>query len=1140
MIKRICQIFIISAFLLAKISAASAETACAKVTLEILQELTIERVAFDAKLVLTNNLPDKDLTNIRVDVQINDKDGNVKNDIFFIKLSSTSNITDVSGTGVVPAGTKAEAHWLIIPSPGAGGTGAAGIDYWAGATLTYTVAGKQEIVPINPDKITVKPTAQLVLDYFMPFAVLGDNPFTKAVEPPIPYELAVRVVNDGYGPATNLKIDSAQPKITSNDQGLLVDFKLLGASVNDSAVSPSLAVNMGTVGSKKIATAYWEMISTLSGRFTQFDVSFTHSSELGGELTSLIKETNAHYLTHRVKVNLPGRDNLLDFLADTDGDNEHLPDAIFESEIPGGSTDIADSRSPVTAVSPVSSPARPTPENPSVNVTISMPANTTGWIYTKMSDPSQGNLELLDVVRADGVHLDPHNFWVDKGLDKDYQTIYTLQFVDFRGSENTTAAYTLVFKKPDADTIPPTTTIIFDGPDIGTDTVYITPQTRIVFTAKDNDGGSGVDAMYKKLAGEDADFAPALPFNLTTPKSYTLEYYSTDRNGNKEAAKSANIVVDNSPPVISSFTATPSAFTPYAPDGVKADRAVNFVINASDTVGTMQAKIEIINSNGAVIRTLTGTAQSGIDLSLTWDGKDNSGKLAPVGAYTAKLSVSDGLDNPNDPSAPSHTTTREINIAATEWFTESPLDANTNADQMHVSASGKRVVWQDKRNGDWDIYMKDVSSGVVSRITNNSSDQEFPSIDGDIIVWQDMRNGNSDIYGYDLSNNQEIAVATGVGEQEKPVVSGAWVVWQDRRNGNWDIYAKNISTNELIQITSHERDQIRPAISGNSIVWEDYRHGFGEIYKYDITTRTETRITVDIDNQTLPAVSGAGIVWTDQRNGQKDIYRYDPSKGILRVTYGAGDHTDAAVSGNLLVYTDYESGVNDPNLSFQELTSSRGGRLTSNPARQEEPALGTGFVVWQDNRGGAYQIYKAELNVEPMPVQVNIRPGFNLIAAGGKLANLYPKASEFIAANNSGIAITKALSYDSLHNTYIDAAGSDFNLIKGMGLVVYADREGIIDVADNGEEAVYTLLPGTNQIGILSIPSGYSAYDLMNSAGLENIQGVRRFDNSIGAWQTVSTRNTGAGIEMVGSNFTIFPGDGLVITMKKRIDGWKP
>lgn len=1124
-----------------------AEAACAKVSMAILQQLTIERVAFDAKLGISNGIADQPLQNIRVDVTITDGSGNVKNDIFFVRPPILTGISGaLDGSGSVAASSQGEAHWLIIPAPGAGGQNPAGTDYWVGATLTYTIGTTQETIPINPAKITVKPMPQLVLDYFMPYQVLGDNPFTPQVEPPVPYPLALRVLNDGYGPAMKLRIDSAQPKIVDNKQGLLVEFKILGTSVNDSPVTPSLTVDFGDLPSKKAATSYWQMTSTLSGRFVDFKTSFTHASELGGELTSLIKATNPHYLTHMVKVNLPGRDGRLDFLAETipNPTSNHLPDTIFESEIPDGSMDMAKAQSPVTVVAPSSLPLPPTPVSPSVQLVL--PIGITGWIYTYLPDPSQGMLKLLDVVRGDGVHLDPHNFWVDQGLDKDFKKTWTLQFVDYRADGNTPGAYTLKFTQPDVDTTPPSTTLIFDGPSVGANPAYITPQTRLLLTATDNDGGSGVDSMFRKVVGQENDFVPAYPFNLTAPGTYTVEYYSVDRAGNVEAAKSSTVIVVGAAPAITSFTVTPATFSPQAPPGVAAARMADFGLTATDAIPTLPVRIEI--AAGAtfqadkVVRTLTVSATAGAALHLSWDGKDGSGKPVASGAYTARARVSDGLDNPADPNAPSHTATAEVAVTVADWFVGAPVDPNPAADQMHPRVSGTRVVWQDMRNGVWDIYTRDISGGTSVRVATGEASHEFPAVDGNTIVWQDNRGGTWDIYGYDLAANTEFTVFAGEGDQTRPAVSGDWVVWQDNRGGNWDIYAYNLSTKETVRITSHERDQIHPAISGTTVVWEDYRNGLGEIYKYDLVTRSETRITFDPANQTQPALAGTTLVWTDQRNGQKDLYSYSPTRGELRVTYGAGDHSQSAILNNLLVYTDYEAGADDPNLSFRALSSGAGGRLTSDPARQEEPAIGNGVVVWQDNRDGKYQIYYAPFATEALPIEAQLAPGFNLVAVGNWLAIQYPSASALIAAKGEELGIERVLSHDPLHNTYTEATagGGDFTLAKGAGLVIYARKAGNLKLAESGETASNTLLPGTNQIGILTVPFGYSAYDLMKAIGLENVQSVRRFDTSTGAWQTVAVRQGASGVEIVGMNFVINPGDGLMITMKSRVDGWTP
>lgn len=1117
-----------------------AHAVCAQVNMQITQELTLERVAFDARLVITNNLSDKALQNIRVDVLIRDQDGNLKNNLFFTKVASLSNIDSVDGGGTVAAGSKAEVHWLIIPSPGAGGASTDGIAYFVGATLTYSIDGSQETVPINPDRITVKPTAQLMVDYFMPYEVLGDNPYTQQVEPSVPFPLAVRVLNDGFGPATNLKIDAVKPQIASNAQGLLVDFKLLDAAVNDALVQPSLILNMGTVESKKIATAYWDMTSTLSGIFSKFDVSFSHSSELGGELTSLIKEMHAYYLVHRVKVNLPGRDSHLDFLVDTDKDPDHLPDTISESEIPGNSGKIEDAQSPVTVVAVLAMPGYPTASSPEVQMSVQ--TGQSGWVYTKLADPSQGLLKILDVVRADGVHLDPNNFWVQEGLDANYQQTFTLHLLDYRAAASALGTYKLVYTQPADDTTPPSTKLVFDGPATGIDPMYsITPATRIILLATDNDGGSGVDQMFKKVVGTDADFVAAYPLTLDPPGTYTLEYYSKDRAGNVEAVKTATIVVDSGAPSISTFQATPSTIMPYAPRGIAAARTMNFAVKATDDQSSLQATIEI--GKGAaftptgVVRTLKAAITKDVESSILWDGKDSIGALVPTGTYTVRLSVTDSLDS----STATHTATSTVTVTIADWFVGQPLDPNIVGAQQHPRVSGTRVVWQDNRSGNWHIYTRETAGASSTAITNNASDQMYPAISGNIIVWQDNRNNNWDIYGYDLTQSQEFVICIDAGNQERPVIDGNWVSWQDDRDGNWDIFAYNLTTHEQIRITGHVRDQMHPAISNTTLAWEDYRFGLGEMFTYDLTNLIETRYTVDSYNQTLPATSGSTLVWTDQRNNQRDIYFSPTQNNQVRVTYGTGDHSQATISDHVIVYTDYEAGAIDPNLAFYDTQSGIGALLAANPARQEEPALGAGVLVWQDDRDGVSQIYWSNFQVEAVPIAADIKPGLNLIAVGDKLAALYPATSTLIAAKPSGITIEKIVVYNSQNGTFMDTgSGTDIALQKGMGIGLYAAGSGSLDIADSGETTQYTLLPGLNYIGMLSLPNGYTAYSMLQSIGYDNVQSVRRFNNQTGAWETASIRDVAGVKAPAGANFTLRQGDGVVITMKIRVDGWKP
>ena len=89
---------------------AAGDTVCARVKIEIKQELTLERQAFDAEMILSNALDTDSLTEVSVVVNVTDElgvpvlvtsDPNNTAAKFFVRLSSKKNISDVDGTGSV-------------------------------------------------------------------------------------------------------------------------------------------------------------------------------------------------------------------------------------------------------------------------------------------------------------------------------------------------------------------------------------------------------------------------------------------------------------------------------------------------------------------------------------------------------------------------------------------------------------------------------------------------------------------------------------------------------------------------------------------------------------------------------------------------------------------------------------------------------------------------------------------------------------------------------------------------------------------------------------------------------------------------------------------------------------------------------
>lgn len=393
-------------------TAALAEPVCAQVKIEIKQELTLERQGFLANMRINNGLTGVSIENVNVTVDFTDDAGNPvvatsdPNNTtadFFIREDQLINIDNVTGTGSVLPQTTADISWLIIPTPGAGGTAPGGKLYFVGATLNYTVGGVAETVQVTPDFITVRPMPQLTLDYFLTREIFADDAFTPGiVEPPEPFTLGVRVKNNGSGPASGVKIESGQPKIVENEQGLLINFEIIDSSVNDQPIQPGLLIDFGTIDPATAGVGRWSMITTLSGEFVDFSASFIHDDGLGGQLTSLIEATNTYDLIHDVLVDEPGRDLVRDFLA-TDG----ITTRIHESS--GLDT-------PVTDQSAGSSLVQSAVIGEEIHYTLATPV-TIGPMWVKLADPNAGTREVRSVIRSDGKLLPPDNAWVSKTRD---------------------------------------------------------------------------------------------------------------------------------------------------------------------------------------------------------------------------------------------------------------------------------------------------------------------------------------------------------------------------------------------------------------------------------------------------------------------------------------------------------------------------------------------------------------------------------------------------------------------------------------------------------------------------------------------------------------------------------------------------
>ncbi len=433
---------------------AQTNTICAIVKLEISQKATLERQAFDARLLLSNNQPATPLTNLKVQIFVSDDLGNPADSSFFIKTTTLTGTNAIDGSGVVQSSSTADIHWLIIPSSGTGGTNPAGRRYGIRAAITSLSNSVPQNVNTFSAFITVYPQPLIKLEYAIPYEVFGDEPLTDSTEPIEPFPLGVRVTNVGYGPANDFKIDSAQPVITDNKQGLLVDFKLLATQVAGQIIPNSLLIPFGDIAPNSVSQAAWSMSSSLSGRFVSFAAAYSHAADLGGSLTSLLQSVNTYTLLKDVLVDLPGRDATPDFLVNVSQDRGTMQALLDAGGQPPAELLLESDQPQPLTVAEIPGSLAGALGGPSASLTFSF-AGAVGanvWAHSSVPFPYGTQVKLVSARRADGKILNLQNVWVSKHFRKsDLAVLYRINLLDLTSSAT---SYTLQFDPTSLD-LPP-------------------------------------------------------------------------------------------------------------------------------------------------------------------------------------------------------------------------------------------------------------------------------------------------------------------------------------------------------------------------------------------------------------------------------------------------------------------------------------------------------------------------------------------------------------------------------------------------------------------------------------------------------------------------------------------------------------
>ena len=486
---------------------------CAKVSIRLNQQATLTREAFLASLEITNEDESK-MTSLNVQIKITKTGGggSLENEKFSVPNATKEGISDSS----IWPGSKGSLKWRIVPySEAAPKVSTA---YFIGGTLSYNISGQAITIELTPARILVQPDPRLSIHYFWQKIVWSDDPFTKEIEPSLPFSVIAAIRNKGYGSAYGLTMSSGQPEIVENEKGLLVDFKLIGMKVDGGSFQPTLEVNIGTLKPNSTSIIDWQMTASLYGVFKNFTATFTNTNPNGDPKLSLIEQFSVHELFQVVRK--PGL--VRDFYLTKDSSNSSIeyPEHLFDSQNLG--------KEKVSAIVPMAYSVDMNQKIIRASIEVNIPANT-NIVYLKFPTDLRIDIhEMESFTRTDGsnttVTLPNENAWL---ASYNYKSKFLDgHLIDFLRLDQSGRKYTYTLTaKPKGSTVTTTTTR-------RTTVLDTSPATSV-----DNTTAATTALPLSSIPSENASSAASTTGEPTTPTAITNKATSESTTGTTKTYK---------------------------------------------------------------------------------------------------------------------------------------------------------------------------------------------------------------------------------------------------------------------------------------------------------------------------------------------------------------------------------------------------------------------------------------------------------------------------------------------------------------------------------------------------------------------------------------------------------------------------
>jgi beta propeller repeat protein len=196
--------------------------------------------------------------------------------------------------------------------------------------------------------------------------------------------------------------------------------------------------------------------------------------------------------------------------------------------------------------------------------------------------------------------------------------------------------------------------------------------------------------------------------------------------------------------------------------------------------------------------------------------------------------------------------------------------------QAGPDVAADMVVWTDNRNGNLDIYGRNLSGSTSFPVTRNKSQQDNPSVTATMVgsrteyvaVWVDKRNHDGgDLYGRNITTKRDFVVSRSGALKWFPEIVDQWVVWIEAADaaGPYVIKARDLTLAKSYKIattTVLSSFGVSRRVQGAKTVYTVvYASSGGDISGRNLPVGVPFRVTQTSAFEWSPDISGDRVVW---------------------------------------------------------------------------------------------------------------------------------------------------------------------------------------------------------------------------------------------------------------------------------------